>query len=565
MTEKEVNEEKVTEETEKKQNGFLCFLRTYYKRIIDISLTVIFMGLGLSVLIYYLTGPALGYFHSDCSDSLLWSQAMIDSGKILSKDFYYAAILPFGSPLYMVPVLKLFGFTMRAQIISTCIFAVLFLLSALSMFRAMRWRYSESAIGVFCLAMLLSGSVKLREIMWEHVIYYSLSLIFLMLAVSLTFRLLDKLENIKNGKLGDKIGAVVYCILLLSLSAGIATDGLQLLALTVVPIGAAIVAYTVFDGETKLLSLPTLKKCSVCAVMGMGAVVGMFILSKLTYGGEISAGYADAYSGWSAMSEWVGNIERLPEGWFSLFGATVEKKTILFSLKSAKTLLTLLCSAVVFICPFVLFAFYKKLNKYEKLIAWTHTVIFGVTAVGCVCGRLSNANWRLTPLLGSAIIGTLVLVRHLLGRKTAPRRVGALLLCLVIAMSFINVSTVLKMNYSYGKDDPLQRVADTLVQKGYTRGYATFWQASEITLRSDSKVMVVTYEISGGEMIETHYQTNDKWFDDVEGQENYFVIFTQKEFNLVGGSSYIEKKGIQIIDRMLLEEYIILICDKNIF
>ena len=548
-----------------KNKGLVGFLKTNYKTLFDIFFTVLFMGLGLYTLIYYLTGPALGYFHSDCSDSLLWSQVIIDSGKILSDDFYYAAILPFGSPVYMVPILKIFGYTMKAQIISTCVFAVIFIFSALSMFRAMKWKYSVSAFASFCLCMLLSGSVKLREIMWEHVIYYSLGILFLMLALNLTFRLLDKLENIKEGTLKDKILSVIYSVLLLLLCAGIATDGFQLLALTAVPVSAALVAVVIFDGKTKLASFSVLKKCSVCALMGIGAVIGTVILDRLTNGGEIAAGYANRYSSWSAMSAWVGNFEKFPQGWFSLFGVSVEKGEILFSGKSISVLLMLLCAVVLFVCPFVLLGFYKRINKYERMIAWSHIVVLGVTMVGYVCGGLSNANWRLTPLLGSSIIATMALAGHLCSIKLAPRRVGALLAVFLFAISVFNANTIFSMDRNFGKDDPLQKVADTLEERGYTRGYATFWNASEVTLRSNSAVNVITYEIVDNKMIETHYQTMDSWFEDVEGQEDYFVIFTQNEYNTVGGQEHVENFGVQVIDRIDIEGYIILICDGNIF
>ena len=78
------------------------------KDIISKILPYIILALNLFVLISYITGPALEYLNSDCVDSLLWSKVIVDSGKILAEDFYYAAILPFGSPLWMVPIIKIF-------------------------------------------------------------------------------------------------------------------------------------------------------------------------------------------------------------------------------------------------------------------------------------------------------------------------------------------------------------------------------------------------------------------------------------------------------------------------
>ena len=103
-------------------------------------LAVGLLAAAIGILIYFISGPALAFFHADCADTLLWAQITVESGEILSEDFYYAGILPFGASLWMVPILKIFGYTMTAQIISMCIFAVVFVLSAYSLFRALKLR-----------------------------------------------------------------------------------------------------------------------------------------------------------------------------------------------------------------------------------------------------------------------------------------------------------------------------------------------------------------------------------------------------------------------------------------
>jgi drug/metabolite transporter (DMT)-like permease len=96
------------------------------KSALQMTLGGIFLAAAVAVLIYYIQGPSLGVIHSDCTDSLLWSQVMLDSGHILSEDFRYAAILPFGSSLWTVPILAICGYSVTAYILSMSVFAVLF-------------------------------------------------------------------------------------------------------------------------------------------------------------------------------------------------------------------------------------------------------------------------------------------------------------------------------------------------------------------------------------------------------------------------------------------------------
>ncbi len=536
--------------------------------VFEIIATAAFMLLSLWTLLYYITGPALGYFHSDCSDSLLWSRVMVESGKILSEDFAYAAILPFGSPIWMVPILKLFGYTMKAHIISMCVFTVIFVLSALFMFRSMKWKYSLSSAAVFCLSMLLSGSVKLREIMWEHVIYYSLGILFLMLLLGLSFRLYDKISGFPAMGRSDKIKAGIYAALLLLLCAGCATDGGQVLVLTVLPVAGGFVAYTLFDRENKLNSERAVKRYVVCGVMAVGTVIGVVALSVITHNGEIYSGYGEAYSGWSAVSEWKGNADLFITQYISLFGIEPDMTQTLFSSDSIVTLISLVGALIVLICPFILLFSYNRLrDRYSRIVAWAHLIVSAAIMVGFICGRLSNVNWRLTPFLGSSAIATLVYIKHLLGNGIVFRRVGAALAAVLLCVSVSVSGVILNMPKDFGKNDPLEQVADTLEEKGYNRGYATFWNASETTLRSDGAVEVITVDISGGAVVRRAYQTMNYWFDDIEGQENYFLLLDKSEYAAVKGSLYYREliATRNVIDDFECADYHIIVFDSNIF
>ncbi|MBO5415825.1 MAG: hypothetical protein J6A83_04270 [Clostridia bacterium] len=565
MTDKE---KVVTRRDDADGKSFLTKIIKSPSGVIEIILTAAFMLLSLWTLMYYITGPALGYFHSDCSDSLLWSRVMLESGEVLSEDFAYAAILPFGSPIWMVPILKIFGYTMKAHIISMCVFTVIFLLSALFMFRSMKWKYSVSSASVFCLSMLLSGSVKLREIMWEHVIYYSLGILFLMLLLGLVFRLYGKISGYPNMTRSDKIWAVIYALLLLLLCAGCATDGAQVLALTVLPVAGALVAYTLFDRENKLNSDASIKRYVICGVMAIGAVIGFIVLNVITKNGEIYSGYGNAYSGWSAVSEWKNNADLFFTQYFTLFGISPDMSETLFSAGSILTLVSVVGGLIVLVCPFILLFSYNKLrDEYSKIVAWAHLVVTAAIMVGFICGRLSNVNWRLTPFLGSSIIATVVYVKHLLDGGIVFRRVGAALAAVLLCVSVSVSGVILDMPKDFGKNDPLEQVADRLEEEGYTRGYATFWNASETTLRSDSAVEVVTVEINNGTVLRRAYQTMNYWFDDVEGQENYFLLLDKNEYAAVKGSLYYREliATRNVIDDFECADYHIIVFDSNIF
>ncbi|HAL73587.1 MAG TPA: hypothetical protein DCM45_00670, partial [Clostridiales bacterium] len=145
----------------------------------------------LAIVVYYIMGPSRGFFHSDCADTMFWAQAIVEGGRVLNPDFYYAAILPFGANFWFVPLISLFGVTMLTQTLGMAIFALVFMLSAIFLFRSLQWRYPWRLLATAALMLILSSSEKLREIMWGHVIYYSLILTLVFLGLGLIIRLLD--------------------------------------------------------------------------------------------------------------------------------------------------------------------------------------------------------------------------------------------------------------------------------------------------------------------------------------------------------------------------------------
>ncbi len=503
--------------------------------------TAVLLCAAVGILVYYIGGPALAYFHADCTDSLLWSQAMVETGDILAEDFHYAALLPFGSPLWMVPILSIFGYTMTAQTVSMSIFAFLFVLAAYSLFRAMNWNGIAAAGSAFVLSMLLSGSVKLREIMWEHVIYYSLGILLFMVLLNLTLRLMTAFQRWSAGEKSTAfyIRFGVLVVLLAVISVGCGTDGFQMLVLTIIPVAGACVAMAVLDGKNRLFSLPSVGKYLLTGVMGAGTGLGLALLFVITKRGQISAGYENAYSNWSAMGEWWGHIEGFLTGYLGLFGVDVQGGEPLFSLSSVFTLLQLITALVLLVCPLLLLFRYRRLQRESsKLIAWAHGFLTIILMLGFICGALSSANWRLTPLIGSCIIATLAYFRELWDDKNLERRLAVIFIVLLVVTAGFHAYTVLKLPNDAGNNQKYITVAQTLAEKGYTKGYATFWNAGNTTLLSDGEVNVVTVTADDNGISKRLYQTRDCWFKDEEGRDNYFLMLTLPEYEQVKKTAY---------------------------
>ena len=68
----------------------------------------VLLVVALGLVAYYIICPAKGEFHADCTDTIYWAKATFDSGKLISPDFSYACLLPFGGSLLMLLFLPFF-------------------------------------------------------------------------------------------------------------------------------------------------------------------------------------------------------------------------------------------------------------------------------------------------------------------------------------------------------------------------------------------------------------------------------------------------------------------------
>ena len=518
-----------------------------HRKLTALLLTLPWLLASLGVILYYIFGPSVGYFHSDCADSLLWANASLESGRVFSEEFSYAALLPFGSTIWMVPIIAIFGLTMRAQLISMAIFAILYCAASIFFFRSLKWSYPTSAAATFALMMLLSSSVKLREIMWEHTIYYSLGSLLFLLLLGLLFRTLDA-ETEK----GKRSRFIIWSVLLFLVAVGCGTDGFQMLVLTVVPALGALVIETLTD-ETPLLATKNYKKYLSVFLIFVGTVVGLGLLLVMTKFGTIGAGYENAYSQWSAVSAWWTNAENFISQWFTLFGVDVTREA-LFSMKSFLYMIRLVVGVALLICPIILLLRYKKIeDRATRLAILAHAILTLAVMFGFICGMLSNASWRLTPLLASCIVATCLYVKELFRCGTVvSKRFSVLFGAVILAGALLSARTIVSMPADYGRDDSFYDVIAELEERGLNYGYATFWNAGKTTLLSNGKVVVRNIDVTTDGVKPYYYQSSRSWFEDREGQDSYFLLLTSAEYQTFIYSAYGNR---MFAERILLGHY----------
>lgn len=488
----------------------------------------------LSILVvgYYTLFPSRGYFHSDTTDSLMWAVASSETGSLFNADFEYACLLPFSTSLIMWALIPVFGVSMTTHVLSMLCFFLLFTGAMIWMLRKMDWSWSWVSTAVFIVLMICSGSEKLREIFWGHTIYYSLGVLFIFVGLALLFWQMDihkKRDTVSVKEAQKKMTTrLIVCTVLIGVWFLLAcTNQIIAIAIFALPVMAAVFCERWLDENVLPFCKKNRRALGVFLVMGAGMVLGYLITAVLAK--DISAGYESAFSNYTNMDNWVDNALGFPRAWLVLLGVEIRDGDPLMSVKSVGELLKVITGVILLIVPVVALFCYKKIDD-EKLRILTLTFWFMTMLImmGYILGRLSSANWRLSPIVAMSAVVTMAFIRWSVG-QISLRRIMTLLMIPVMMVSMITAVKIIDMPADNTEDSNLYAFAEELEARGLSYGYATFWHANGLTVVADSRVKCRAVTIDDGGCRPYYYQGCRSWYDNQPGQPQYFLLLTQGE------------------------------------
>ncbi|MCI8996468.1 MAG: hypothetical protein HFI30_12440 [Lachnospiraceae bacterium] len=504
----------------------------------------------------YICQTGWSFYNSDCADSLFWAQASYEAKSLFNKDFIYACTLPFGGQWFFLPFIGLFGMTVKTQILGMCLFLLVFSLSLFFFLKVFGLTLPQSLSALAGILMVLSLSDKLREIFWGHVLYYSCAVLGIQIFL-LLFILYEKYRKAQRTKVQWLLLSLL-CIWTLLVSA----NGASVLSISVLPLLVGIA------GERFLDERPFSWQEERPFLLLMGALVlsllaGYWLHGRLTAG--YTADYEDGYMIYTAISNWEGNQLRLLPYWVQLLGFTPSGEDIL-SL-SGLSLLIKLCAGIAFILiPILLLVFYKKVSdRMSRIYILMHWTLTGILLFGWLYGELASAGWRLSPLVYSSCIMTIIFLRLSFQqlKKLQWKRVGVLLLLGIFLTGLTAAGDLCTLPRDYRQVNHLYAVADFLESQDLSYGYSTFWEANALTVISDSQVKARGIRIEGAGYTIEPYQTSLIWYEDQPGIQQYFVLLkTSHYYEMLENGNILTESAISIHQ---VEDFTILIFDKNIF
>ena len=510
--------------------------------------------LALTAVFYYIIWPSRVVITSDSTDTLFWAQASYESGQLISREYSYAAILPFGGNLLMLVFLPFFGVSMTTQILGMCLFAGIFFTAAAFFFRSLEYSWRWTSAAVFLLMLNLSASNKLREMFWGHVIYYSLGMLFLLFTLGLVNRSGDARET------GQEKRRQRLLLILFVLVALAATNGFQVLALYALPVLAALFVPLYLDGARRL-SDPA-NRVSWRLFTGIFLSVAAGLLLRLLLLGTKTDIYAGAYSSFVGMDVWQVNAETLALGWFRLLGVDIALNDPFAGLKTLVNLIRLLYSLLLILMPLHFLLRYRSITDEKiKLLGWSHLFVAALVSFLFITSKVSNAIWRLTPVVCTGSVFAVAYAFYLL-KQSGAARIAKTVLAVFIAAALAAAGTIATLPVRTEGNEAYQ-LTEALLERDLHYGFADFWRANAVTMASDSQVIIRTVNINGEGIKPRAFQSQPSWYASQEGIAEYFILLSENEYaNLEASADW---SGIEeiLLDEFWINDYTVLVLSQN--
>ena len=468
----------------------------------------------LSVGFYALYG-AHNINADDASEMILAAQ-LNDEGVFLSENWLYSTELRVISPVPLYQLgLKLFSTWHGARtfavavVLAGVIAAALFVMHQLGLKRSAPWL-------AFILSLPFSG-------MYAYIVlygcYYAVHLMLAFLMLGLVCR---------YGRTGMAHGKA-SCVLLAAMGFVGGLGGVRMMTMIIAPLAAASFALAVCE----------LKNAERCAQAAHEPGVRMCAASGVTLAAAV-AGFAlnmgvlrQRYSYHSYVDMRLGQFE-LEDFWHQFSGIVRDMGyrayVPFFSMEGVSSWVTL------GICALMLFALIRMVIRWRDVRAELRLLI--LTAVLAVAlGMALNVllNQILTRYF---LVGTVLLMIVLFAWiETEPCRNGALRtwgIGLLAACFAFQAQCVLRYDYTLGQVN-YEMAAQWLLERGYTQGYATFWNANTLTEASDGQIeMWVLEDGRRGEWMNLSLhdilQSKDHIDRDPEGK--VFLLVNETEANV---------------------------------
>lgn len=407
--------------------------------------------------------------NADDSSEMVLAAQLNEEGKFLSENWLYSTELRVISPVPLYQLgLRLFDSWHAARTFAQAIVMLGIAASVLYLARGLGMKENAPMLAA---VFLLPFSFEYAYILLLGC-YYSLHLMISLFMLGLVLR-------VANGE-KKHAGFMLVPLAALGLLSGV--GGLRMLTMFIVPMAAASCALALLACRghstfAQAANEPAVRMAGASLLAAAAAAAGYLVNA-----GVLSKAYS--YLTYDALQMGRVNVSEFENQINGIIRTLGYRDNVpLFSAQGIGCWAALVLTAALFIAPVRLYVRRKELAQQHALLALT-------AAAAVILGMLLNV-FLGQLLVRYFIVGTMLLVTTMFAAiDTEPCKNHLLRrICVWIVVglfAYLSVCT-LRFDFRQGQVN-YEMAAEWLMERGYTQGYATFWNANTLTEASDGAI-----------------------------------------------------------------------------
>lgn len=470
---------------------------------------------------YYTIGLSKNFVNTDIFDTLLWAKASYESGKIISPDFYYSAFLPFGGSLLMLPFIPFFGVSFTTHVIGMVIFEIIFLVCFVLFFRKIGFNANWIMIALIANCLLWLCSDKFREMFMEHIIYYSLSALFVLVGYMLINEFICSINSASKRK------KIILGLISFTFFTFVATDGVQIIGLATVPVIAAFICERFFDVKTRITSKENRPTIVAVVIVGIATVAGLIVI-KMLLNGSVSE-YASSFSQYDTNDRiymYPQKIKNFIDCWYQLFEVFFISKVSLSSINQIPILVTAAYATILLLTVPITALFYKKLKAQEvKKLFWIALFVNAITLFLWIVGTIAGVEWRLIPSVFASFL-LLITELKMMFETVELKRFSIVIIAVVLLTAYPSFNYLI----AYSPTDSYAGYSSLLEKMEYnniTHGYGNYWISGTLNVLTREKVNIEFVEFHTDEKLHIYQYQQFPHIDDNTSDNTILILQTK--------------------------------------
>ncbi len=524
------------------------FIKNHKKQITTIAGLLIFI-LALFVTVFFIFKRLRSEYNADYTDTLLWANAAVTSGRFIDPDYWYAYFLPFSGIPLMIPIVATFGLTYFSHQLGMAAFTVILAAALYGFMRAMNCERGEAFALSGITMILMCASNITRMIFYGHIIHYSLCIVFMCVAFTL----------LKRSTVFSSDGAhswfftfaiPVWCMLC-------TTNGMATVILFFIPFVGCLVLERYLD--KKPFSYKDDKPIlSAVILFCIGGLLGFAI--KMIFFGSLE--YEDSITSLLPFDGWMWQQTPFINEWVTVLTGKSSVDVKMASFDGIRILSMYYFAILLLIVPLIALISYRKIKeRMLRLLILYYHISFALMILTYSVSYAITFNWRMSGIVCLAIMTTMLFTLYAIKNRFYTR-FFVLLIPVIAVLSIITMFTVKRIPSALDANQNDQ-IIGILKDHGLTRGYSFFWNgANAVTVLSDNEIVISPIEtFPDGHYEVRKYQSEPANYEDVPGLDRYFVIVDGQDIGHVGdtlGTHKIEEIKYQ-------DDMYIWVFDRNIF